>query len=140
MFPKKFTCDAQDISPQLAWINAPANTKSFALICEDPDAPGSVFTHWVVYNISAGTTGLSEGTGSNLTDTVTNIQQGINDFGKTGYGGPCPPGGTHRYIFKIYALDKTVSSSVPLSKNQLLNVMKNHVLGEATLTGKYSRQ
>ncbi len=103
--PEKYTCDGPDVSPPLAWTNAPAGTKSFALIADDPDAPGGIWVHWVVYNLPPTLTALAENTppSPQLPDGA---KQGVNDFGQTGYRGPCPPAGRlHRYVFNIYALD-----------------------------------
>lgn len=138
LIPKKYTCDAENVSPPLSWSNAPEKTKSFALICDDPDAPAGIWVHWVVYNIPAGEKGLTEAiTPSKKLDNGT--MQGLNDFGKTGYGGPCPPGGTHRYFFKLYALDTTLSLQGDVTKDSLLEAMKGHILSEGQLMGKYTR-
>ena len=135
--PKKYTCDAEDISPPLRWKNIPAQTQSLALICDDPDAPGGTWVHWVVFNISPKITEIPE----NFTRKQTaenGIQQGMNDFKKTGYGGPCPPSGTHHYSFRLYALDCAISSEKPLTKNELERLMKDRILGKAELIGTYS--
>ena len=100
MIPSKYTCDGEDISPALSWQGTPQDTKSIALICDDPDAPMGTFVHWVLFNLPADTTQLGENYPED--ETLDNgARQGITDFGKTGYGGPCPPSGTHRYYFKI---------------------------------------
>ncbi|CUU07630.1 phospholipid-binding protein, PBP family [Candidatus Kryptobacter tengchongensis] len=139
--PKKFTCDGQDYSPELSWENAPAGTKSFALICEDPDAPGRTFIHWVIYDIPANVTRLAENVKKvGLVDDK--IKQGINDFGRIGYGGPCPPRGhkPHRYIFKLYALDvETLGLNSGATAEQVEAKAKGHILGEAKITGLYGR-
>ncbi len=139
--PKKFTCDGQDYSPELIWENAPAGTKSFALICEDPDAPGGTFIHWVIYDIPANVTKLGENVKKvGLVDEE--IKQGVNDFGRIGYGGPCPPRGhkPHRYIFKLYALDvETLGLNSGATAQQVEAKAKGHILGEARIVGLYGR-
>ena len=138
MIPKKFTCDAEDISPDLKWSGVPKEAKSLALICDDPDAPVGTWVHWVLFNIPADVSSLSAGVAP---DPVlkNGAQHGKNDFRKLGYGGPCPPGGTHRYFFKIYALDTLLSLESGSTKSQLLAAMKGHILAEAQLMGKYKR-
>lgn len=138
MVPKKYTCDGENVSPPLSWQNIPANAKSISLICDDPDAPMGTWVHWVIYNIPASIKGLPESVP--LLETLTNGgTQGLNDFRKLGYGGPCPPGGTHRYYFKIYALDSVLALSPGVTKQQLLQAMKGHILAEGQLMGKYNR-
>ncbi len=136
--PSKYTCDGADVSPPLAWADAPAGTKSFALIADDPDAPMGTWVHWVAWNIPAQSTGLEEGVDpSAALDDGT--KQGISDFKKPGYGGPCPPSGTHRYFFKLYALDSTLNLPATANKANLEAVTKGHVLAEAQLMGTYAR-
>ncbi len=137
--PRKYTCDGADLSPPLRWENEPANVKSFALIADDPDAPVGTWVHWVIYDWPAGSNELSEGTPT--TDTLSNgTKQGLNDFRKVGYGGPCPPPGlTHRYFFKLYALDVETRLKPRATKQQLLDAMKGHILAEAQLMGRYKR-
>jgi Raf kinase inhibitor-like YbhB/YbcL family protein len=138
MIPSKFTCDGDDISPQLSWSGVPENTKSFALINDDPDAPAGDWVHWVIFNIPGSVTELLEKIPADkILDNGT--KQGKNDFGKIGYGGPCPPGGTHRYYFKLYALDVYLDKDAGISKNELLNAMEGHILAEAQLMGRYKR-
>ena len=140
LIPPKYACDGQDVSPPLAWDSAPGGTKSVALICDDPDAPMGTFVHWVLYNLPAETTELPEDVPRQaaLSDGA---RQGKNDFGRIGYGGPCPPGGTHRYYFKIYALDAVIDPDRPgLTKANILKAMKGHILGEGQLMGKYTRR
>ncbi len=136
--PPKYTCDGADVSPPLEWNNAPAGTKSFALICDDPDAPRGSWVHWVIYNIPTGTSMLPENISKDKQPS-TGGMQGTTDFKKIGYGGPCPPGGTHRYFFKLYALDCAINLSPGATKQQLLDSIKGHVLAESQLMGKYSR-
>lgn len=135
MIPKKFTCDDRDVSPQLSWTGVPAGAKSIALICDDPDAPAGTWVHWVLFNLPATTTGLPEG----IAKLPGGALQGINDFRKITYGGPCPPGGTHRYYFKVYALDTVLSLKERASKGDLLRAMEGHILGQGQLMGKYKR-
>lgn len=137
--PKKYTCEGDDISPALDWTDVPPEAKSLALIMDDPDAPMGVFTHWVLFNLPSDLSSLDEAqaTGEKLGNGAIH---GINDFGRTGYGGPCPPPGpTHRYFFAIYALDISLSLKPRSTKQQVLTAMKGHVLTEARLVGTYSR-
>ena len=136
--PARYTCEGEDLSPPLAWTGAPEGTRSFALICDDPDAPVGTWVHWVIYNIPPDKTGLPEDVpDDNLLDDGT--KQGITDFGRPGYGGPCPPGGTHRYYFKVYALDTALDLGTGAKKKDLLKAMEGHVLAEGQLMGKYKR-
>jgi len=137
--PVKYTCDGQDMSPPLVWSEPPPVTKAFALIVDDPDAPGGVFTHWVLFNLPANVRQLGEGIPAQ--ERLENgALQGKNDFGRIGYGGPCPPRGpAHRYRFTVYALDKPLDSKPSASKKQLLDVMKGHILTEGQLMGTYQR-
>jgi Raf kinase inhibitor-like YbhB/YbcL family protein len=139
IIPSKYTCDGQDISPPLEWKDIPAGTKSFALICDDPDAPRGTWVHWVAYNIPPNISKLDENVKPEL-ELKNGVIQGNNDWPKIGYGGPCPPSGTHRYYFKLYALDTILPIKPGASKAQLLNAMKGHVIAEAQLMGKYKRQ
>jgi Raf kinase inhibitor-like YbhB/YbcL family protein len=137
--PQKYTCDGNNISPPLAWTQPPADTKSMALIVEDVDAPGGVFTHWILYNLPAKEIALAE----NIARTATlndGGKQGKNSFGKIGYSGPCPPPGKpHRYYFKIYALDVALKLLPAVSREDLLAAMNNHVVAEGQLMGTYGR-
>ncbi|HOJ23907.1 MAG TPA: YbhB/YbcL family Raf kinase inhibitor-like protein [Bacteroidales bacterium] len=138
MIPAKYTCDGANISPQLSWDNAPKGTKSFVLICEDPDAPMGTFTHWVLYDLPADVHELPE----NLPkDKIlpNGAKQGITDFKKVGYGGPCPPNGTHRYYFKLYALDTLLNLEPALKKEDILKAMNGHILAQGQILGKYAR-
>ena len=138
MIPEKYTCDGMDISPQLAWTNVPDGTKNFALICDDPDAPMGTWVHWVIYDIPANTKELKENIP--LQEKLDNgAKQGTNDFRKIGYGGPCPPRGTHRYYFKLYALDTTVNLEPGNTKAELLKAIEGHILAQGQLMGKYKR-
>ncbi len=137
--PMKYTCDDQDISPPLQWKDPPEGTRSFALICDDPDAPVGTWVHWVLYNLPGSTLSLPEAVPSdaNLPDGG---RHGQNSWGRSDYGGPCPPGGTHRYFFKLYALDTELELDSGASKEELLRVMEGHVLAEAETMGVYSRE
>ncbi len=137
--PSKYTCDNIDISPPLIWSRVPPGTKSFALICDDPDAPSGTFVHWVLFNIPSDTRELPEAVPK--VNTLENgARHGKNDLGITGYGGPCPASGTHRYYFKIYALDCELDENHGISKKDLVKVMESHVLEEGQLMGRYKRK
>ena len=139
MIPAKYTDDGQDISPQIAWTGAPDETKSFALIADDPDAPGKTWVHWVVWNIPAEVTSLDEDVPADQ-ELPNGAQQGKTDFGRIGYGGPAPPSGTHRYYFKVYALDTTLDLPAGATKPDLEKAMDGHILAQGELMGKYRRQ
>ena len=137
--PKKYACDGEDISPPLAWADAPNGTKSFALICDDPDAPILTWIHWVIYGIPADRQELKErmSTQEVLED---GIMQGMNSWRRPGYGGPCPPGRTtHRYIFRLYALDVKIDLRPGRRKKDLEKAMRGHILAETQLMGLYAR-
>src|ERR1019366_3211950 len=136
--PSLYTCDGKDISPPLSWFGEPAGTKSFALIADDPDAPRGTWVHWVLWNLPATAHELKEPLPA-IPHLPSGAHQGKNDSGESGYGGPCPPSGTHRYFFKLYALDAMMSLKSGTSKSQLEAAMKGHVIGQATLMGVYSR-
>jgi len=138
MIPAKYTCDGADFSPPLEWSGSPAGTKSLALVCDDPDAPMGTWVHWVIYDIPPSATMLAEGI-TREKDLPGGGTQGINDFRRIGYGGPCPPGGTHRYFFKLYALDTALGLKPGITKDQLLKAMRGHILVEAQLMGTYKR-
>jgi Raf kinase inhibitor-like YbhB/YbcL family protein len=137
--PQKFTCQGADVSPQLAWTDAPAATKSFALLVDDPDAPVGNWNHWTMWNLPATLHGLAEGV-SKSARLPDGTEQGINDFRKTGYNGPCPPAGKpHRYYFKLFAIDAILKLETGSGKKELETAMKNHVLGKAEWMGTYKR-
>lgn len=139
MIPRKYTCDGADISVPLRWSDPPVGTKSFALIADDPDAPRGTWVHWVLYDLPPGTRELPEGVPTQEV-LPSGARQGVNDFKKVGYGGPCPPRGpAHRYFFKLYALDRPTSLPPRATKQQLLDAVKGHVLAEAQLVGRYRR-
>jgi len=139
MIPAKYTCDGQDISLPLHWSDPPAGTISFALISDDPDAPMKTWVHWVMWNIPADVRSLEE----NLPKTASlpnGTKQGTTDFHRVGYGGPCPPSGTHRYFFKLYALDTTLNLPASAIKRDLEQAMQNRILGQVELVGTYYRR
>jgi Raf kinase inhibitor-like YbhB/YbcL family protein len=138
--PVKYTCDGEDFSPQLSWSGAPEGTESFALIMDDPDAPGRVFTHWVLYNIPADRGELPEGVPAEKI-VKKGCSQGVNDFRMAGYGGPCPPPGKpHHYRFRLYALDTELDLPSGVTKNAVLAAMKGHILADAEIVGLYKRK
>jgi len=139
LIPAKYTCDGSDVSVPLQWDAVPEGTKSIALICDDPDAPMGTWVHWVIFGLPAETRELAENLPSDAT-LANGAKQGITDFGRTGYGGPCPPSGTHRYFFRIYALDTAVDLTSNAKKHDLLEAMEGHILGQGRLIGKYKRQ
>lgn len=139
MIPKKFTCDGPDASPKLSWTEPPAKTQSFALIMDDPDAPAGTWVHWVLFDLPADTRELAEGV-AKQEQLPNGARQGRNDFGKIGYGGPCPPAGNpHRYFFKLYALDAKVNLKAGATKADVESAMKGHILAHAEVIGKYGR-
>jgi Raf kinase inhibitor-like YbhB/YbcL family protein len=131
--PSKFTCDGGDRSPPLQIAEIPSSAKSLALIVDDPDAPSGLFTHWIVWNISPQTNGIAEG-------SAPKGVQGTSDFAKSGYGGPCPPSGTHRYYFKVFALDRELNLPSDSKRNQLDAAIKGHVVAQGELMGRYAKQ
>ena len=131
--PEKYTCDGKDINPPLLIENIPSGTKSMALIVDDPDAPEGTWVHWVVWNISPDTKEMKE------SSVPGGAQQGVNDFRKHEYGGPCPPSGTHRYFFKLYALDTMLNLGSKAKKSDLEQAMKGHILEKTELIGRYRR-
>ncbi len=138
--PAKHTCDAKNVSPPLKWSGVPAGTKSLALIADDPDAPVGTWVHWVLYDLPATTTELSEDVPKSQY-LAGGAKQGLNDFRYLGYGGPCPPPGKpHRYFFKLYALDTVLDLKPGLKKKDLESAMQKHTLGEAQLMGTYQRK
>ena len=136
--PGKYTCDGLDVSPPLAWTSVPEGTKTFALICDDPDAPMGTWVHWVLFNLPADIQELPENIPPER-ELESGAKQGMNDFRKIGYGGPCPPGGMHRYYFKLYALDTELDLEVGATKRELLKAMEGHILAEGQLMGRYER-
>lgn len=137
--PKKYTCDAEDVSPELHWTDRLSEAKSFALIVDDPDAPSGTWVHWVLLDLPGDAHDLPEAAGKR-TSLPTGARQGTNDFGKAEYGGPCPPPGKpHRYFFKLYALDSKLSLKGSAKKAEVEKAMHGHILGMGELIGRYSR-
>ncbi len=137
LIPPKYTCDGENISPPLSWSHAPKSTRSFVLICDDPDAPMGTWDHWILFNIPVEIAAFPE----NISvSELSGIKSGRNSWGRNGYGGPCPPSGTHRYFFKLYALDSMLSVQEGSSKKEIENAMDGHILAEAVLMGRYKRK
>ena len=137
--PDIYTCKGKDVSPSLSWKGIPTQTKSIALIMDDPDATGGTFVHWILYNVPAKTKELPEGMAFDKI-LADGSMQGVTDFGRTGYGGPCPPPGkTHRYFFKIYSLDTNITLAAGASKKQLENAMSGHILAKGEIVGIFKR-
>lgn len=137
--PSLYTCQGEDISPQLDWSGVPEDTRSLALIMDDPDAPSGIFTHWVIFNLPPDSQGLAQAVPS-VFRLDNGALQGRNDFDRIGYGGPCPPPGyPHRYRFTLYALDKQLELEVGSYKNQVVNAAKSHTLAQCQLIGTYQR-
>jgi len=142
MIPARYTCDGMNVSPQLAWTGVPTGTQSLALIVDDPDAPDPAaprmtWVHWALYNIPPSASGLTEEIAAK--DLPDGTMQGVNDWHRTGYGGPCPPIGRHRYFFKLYALDIVLADLGHPAKAALEKAMRGHVIGQAELIGLYQR-
>lgn len=139
--PARLTCDGEDRSPALQWSGVPAGTRSLALVVDDPDAPDPAaprmtWVHWVIYNVPATAAGLAEGASRQL---PAGTREGVNDWGRTGYGGPCPPVGRHRYFHKLYALDVVLPDLGQPDKARLMKAMEGHILGHTALIGTYQR-
>ena len=135
IIPKKYTCDGDDVSPPLAWDNVPKASKSLVLIFDDPDAPRGTWDHWILFNIPSQVNALPE----NIAELPNGTLEGLNSWGNAGYGGPCPPSGIHRYIFKLYALDVLLNLPEKATKPVILKAMDGHVIALAELIGKYER-
>ncbi len=140
--PSLFTCESRDVSPELEWSGVPEGAKSLALIVDDPDAPDPkapkrTYVHWVLYNLPPTAKGLTQGTSPR--ELPAGTREGTNDWQRTGYGGPCPPIGRHRYFFKLYALDEQLPDLGAATKAKLEAAMKGHVLGQAELVGTYQK-
>ena len=134
--PRGYTCDGANVSPPLEWTGVPKTAKTITIIVDDPDAPGGTWVHWVLYNLPGDGLGLIENTP--LTETLNGGGvQGTNDFGKIGYGGPCPPLGTHRYFFKFYAVDSELTLKPRANKAEVEKAMEGHIVGQAQLMGTY---
>jgi Raf kinase inhibitor-like YbhB/YbcL family protein len=140
--PKRYTCEGEDVSPPLAWTDVPPGTRTLALIVDDPDAPDPrapqrTYVHWVLYNIPPDASGIGEN--EKKKGTPKGALDGKNDWGRTGYGGPCPPIGRHRYFFKLYALDTELADLGKPTKAQLLEAMQGHVIAETQTMGTYEK-
>jgi Raf kinase inhibitor-like YbhB/YbcL family protein len=138
MILRKYTCDGEDISPPLRWGDPPPDSKSLALISDDPDAPIGTWVHWVLYNLPAESRALPEAVPGDA-DLPDGSRNGRSSWGRLGYGGPCPPGGTHRYFFKLYALDAVLDLGAGAGKEQLLKAMEGHILAQTEVMGVYRR-
>ena len=136
LIPIKYTCDGDDISPPLVWSDIPENTASFVLINDDPDAPVGTWDHWILFNLEGKTTELAENVDLSK---LAGVQLGRNSWRRNDYGGPCPPYGTHRYFFKLYALDRKLDLPAGSSKQDIEKAMAGHILAEAELLGRYKR-
>ena len=138
--PSGFTCDGGDRSPRLAWTGVPVETRSFALVCDDPDAPSGTWQHWLLYNLAPDACELDTGVPPRP-ELPSGARQGINDFGRIGYGGPCPPQGkAHRYFFRLHALDIALNLPPGVNRSDLDGAMEGHVLAVGTLMGTYERR
>lgn len=136
VIPQKYTCDGKDLSIPLKWEGAPEKTKSYVLIMDDPDAPVGTWDHWVLFNIPPSVTEIKEGANS----APAGATEGKNSWGRTGYGGPCPPDREHRYFFKAYALDTILTLGASASKKEVEKALQGHVLAQAELVGRYDRK
>ena len=139
MIPTQFTCDGEDRSPELSWSGAPPKTASFVIICDDPDAPGGDWVHWVVFDLPPESSGLAEGTPARE-ELEAGGTHGKNSWGRLGYGGPCPPRGTHRYFFTLYALDRRLDLGAGATKSEVLRAAEGHILAQGQLMGRYQRR
>jgi len=139
LIPMKHTCEGEDSSPAITWSGIPEGTKSIAIVCDDPDAPLGTWVHWVLYNLPPTVQGLPEGI-AKVETLADGTRQGINDFGRIGYGGPCPPrGSTHRYYFRVYALDQAFFPGSRATAKALAKAMEGHVLASGVLMGRFAR-
>ena len=138
MLPVRYTCQGDGVSPPLTWAAPPRGAWSLALLCEDPDAPGGTFTHWIVYNLPATIRQMPEAVPA-VSSLKNGAIQACNDFGGIGYGAPCPPSGTHRYFFRLYALDSKLGPDIAMNRARLLQAMKGHILAQAELMGRYQK-
>lgn len=139
MIPVRYTCDGENVSPAVKWSGAPGQTKSFAILCDDPDAPIGDWVHWILFNIPADITEIKENISPDKKFS-NGMAHGLTDFKSFGYGGPCPPSGTHRYFFKIYALDIMLKADPGIKKKELLKLIEGHILAKGELIGRYKRK
>lgn len=141
IIPAQYTCDGSNVSPSLRWGSIPKDAQSLALICEDPDAPSGLFTHWILFNLAPIVADLPEALPGSERLEESGAMHGRNDFGKIGYGGPCPPAGKpHRYFFRLYALDTKLEIEPGVTRQQLDEAMKGHIIAEGCLMGTYMRR
>lgn len=138
MIPELYTADGSDISPPLEWMNCPGGTRSYTIICEDPDAPAGTWIHWIIYNIHPDTMSLDTGVPPDA-ELYDGTMQGVNSWGRVGYGGPAPPSGTHRYFFRIYAVSTHLDVAPGADLSEVTYAMEDHILDEAVLMGTYTR-
>jgi len=136
--PQRFSCDGENVSPPVSWDGAPDETRSYVLIADDPDAPGRTFVHWVYYDLPSSVSSLPAGVAQEANPQPGGTQ-GENGFGEIGYGGPCPPGGTHRYFFRVYALDTELGLAPGATKQEVLERARDHVLAQGILMGTFAR-
>lgn len=134
MIPQQYTCQGRNIAPILQWKHTPENTQSFALIMSDPDTPNGNWVHWIVFNLPSNMTSLSP-----TIDLPIEAVNGLNSWNTPGYNGPCPPNGTHRYFFRLYALDTVLQLSETAQYSDLIDAMRSHILGQAVLVGRYRK-
>jgi Raf kinase inhibitor-like YbhB/YbcL family protein len=132
--PRRYTCDGDDVSPPLSWREAPPGTASFALVVDDPDAPAGTWVHWVLFDVPASVSAIQEGA------LPPGAREGKNSWGRSGYGGPCPPSGTHRYFFRLYAVDRALGLAAGITAAELARTLDGHVLAEAVWMGRYARR
>jgi Raf kinase inhibitor-like YbhB/YbcL family protein len=137
--PARYTCTGQDISPPLSWTDPPQGTRSLALILDDPDAPSGTFVHWVIFNLPPTSRALYESISPKQTELPDGSRQGSSSSKRTGYGGPCPPSGTHRYFFRLYALDTMLDLPAGATKDQVLKAAQGHIVAQAELMGTYAK-
>jgi Raf kinase inhibitor-like YbhB/YbcL family protein len=133
VIPARYTCDGDDVAPPLSWRDAPPGTITFALVVDDPDAPAGTWVHWVLFDVPASESAIREGA------SPRGARAGKNSWGRSGYGGPCPPSGTHRYFFKLYAVDRALGVAPGITAAELVRALQGHVLAEAVLMGRYAR-
>ncbi|MHC4217402.1 MAG: YbhB/YbcL family Raf kinase inhibitor-like protein [Planctomycetota bacterium] len=138
--PSRYTCDDQDISPPLAWTAGPVGTESYALIMDDPDAPGGTWVHWIAWNINGLELPEDEANEGMAESPLGQVRHGTNSWDRIGYGGPCPPTGTHRYYFKVYALDRQLDLASDATKQALVAAMESHILAHGELMGTYAKK
>ena len=140
VIPDKYTCNGKNVSPPLQWTDVPRAAKELVLIVDDPDAPSGTFVHWLLYGLQPGESGVEEGIPAGTATLPNGAHQGLNDFRKIGYAGPCPPSGTHRYYFHLYALDSALNLPPGITRDKVDKAIKTHVVEEAELLGYYAKK